>query len=128
MIPAIVLAAVAAIGFAAFIAWAVYPLLPEKVFLRDQAIVRKYKGTVEGIQISEISEIKYHYHAVVGFVAVWEFIGRNSKTLLVGGEAKGIDAVLGNLEKVLPGFSLAEFNRKFDEGDVEDVIHVWKAA
>jgi len=124
---AIVLAALVAIAFVAFVAWAVYPLRPEKVFLRDGTLVKKHKGKVEEIRVSDISGIKYHYQAVVGFVAVWEFIGRGSKSVSVGSEAKGIDAVLGSLEKSLPGFSLAEFRRQFDEGDVEDSIDVWTA-
>jgi hypothetical protein len=126
--PVIVLALVAAIGLAGFIAWVIYQLLPEKVFLRDQTIVKKHRGKIEEMAISEVSEIKYHYHAVVGFVAVWEFIGRNAKRLLVHSEAKGVDHVLSTLEKTLPGFSLSESERKFGEGDVEDVIDVWKAA
>ena len=125
--PVLLLWAVAATALAIFVTWAIYQLLPEKVFLRDGRIVKKYRGMVEEIRISDIFEIRYHYHAVVGCVAVWEFIGRNEKRILVDGRAKGIDSVFSNLERVLPGFSLAEFNRKFDEGDVEDAIDVWKA-
>ena len=126
--PLAVLALVAAIGLGAFITWAIYPLLPEKISLRDQTIIWKYRGKQEQMPISDISEIKYHYHAVVGFVAVWEFIDRSAKRLLVHGEAKGIETVLSSLENALTGFSLVEFQRKFDEGDVQDVIDVWKAS
>ena len=124
----IVLALITAIAFGAFVAWALYQLLREKVFLCDQAIVTKYRGKEAQMPISDIAEIKYHYHAVVGFVAVWEFIGVNADRLLVRGDAKGIETVLSTLERVITGFSLNEFNRKFDQGDVEDVIDVWKAA
>jgi hypothetical protein len=126
--PVLVLYAVLAMGLAIFLAWVIYQTLPEKVILRDGRIMRKYRGTVEEISTSEISEIKYHYHAVVGFVAVWEFVGKNEKRLLVDDQAKGIDALLSSLEGVLPAFSLVEFKRRFDEGELVDVINVWKAA
>jgi len=32
------------------------------------------------------------------------------------------------LERLLPRFSLAEFERKFRQGDLEDSIEVWNAA
>lgn len=126
-IPALAVAAFVTLAFAVFVAWAVYPMLPEKVFLRDGALVKKSRGKVEQIPVADISRIKYHYHAVVGFVAVWEFVGRGRRSVLVSGEAKGIDAVLASLEGSLPGFSLAEFRRQFDEGDVEDSLDVWTA-
>jgi hypothetical protein len=126
--PVLVLYAVLAMGLAIFLAWVIYQTLPEKVILRDGRIMRKYRGTVEEISTSEISEIKYHYHAVVGFVAVWEFVGKNEKRLLVDDQAKGINALLSSLEGVLPAFSLVEFKRRFDEGELVDVINVWKAA
>ena len=126
--PVVVLALVAAIGMAAFVAWAVYQLLPEKVFLRNHTMVKKYGGKIEQMPIADIGEIKYHYQAVVGFVAVWEFIDKNARSLSVDGNAKGVDEVLTSLEKSLVGFSLADLKRKFDEGDVEDAIDVWKAA
>lgn len=78
--------------------------------------------------IADVARIKYHYHAVVGFVAVWEFIDKNARSLLVDGDAKGAGDLLAGLEKSLSGFSLADFKRKFDEGDVEDAIDVCKAA
>jgi hypothetical protein len=59
---------------------------------------------------------------------VWEFIDKNARSLSVDGNAKGVDEVLTSLEKSLVGFSLADLKRKFDEGDVEDAIDVWKAA
>lgn len=124
----VVLALVIIVGLAASIGWFVYVSLPEKVFLRDQMIVRKYGGKQQEMPVSDISEIKYHYHAVVGFVAVWEFIGTNADRLLVDGDAKGVDDLLNVLEKVLTGFSLVRFKRRFDEGDVVDVIDIWKAA
>ena len=122
------LALAAAIGCAALIAGAIYLLRPEQVFLRDQTILKKHKGRREQMSIVDISEIRYHYHAVVGFVAVWEFVARGGKSLSVDGKAKGIDDVLRGLEKSLPGFSLVDFKRKFDEGDVEDTIDVWRSA
>jgi hypothetical protein len=126
-LPAIVLVVAAAIGLAGLIAWVAYNLLPEKVLLRNQTIVKKYRGKIEQMPLSDVSQIRYHYHAVVGFVAVWEFIDKNAASLSVDAKAKGVDDVLSGLEKFLPGFSLAEFKRKFGEGDVEDAIDVWKA-
>lgn len=125
---AVLSALLLATGLAAFIAWVVYQLLPAKVYVRDRTIVKKHGRKVEYMPISDISAINYHYHAAVGFSAVWEFVDRNARSLVVDVEAKGVGAVLGALEKVLPGFALTEFKQKFDAGDVEDSIEVWKAA
>ena len=125
-VQALILAVIVAIGLA-LIAWIAYQMRPEKVLLRGQTILKKYRGQTEELPLSDISEIKYHYHAVVGFIAVWEFIGKSGRSLLVDAKANGIDDVLTNLEQLLPGFSLADFKRRFDKGDVEDAIDVWKS-
>lgn len=121
---ALILATVVAIGLA-LVAWFAYQMRRETVLLRGQAILKKYRGHTEELPLSDLSQIKYHYHAVVGFVAVWEFIAKTGKSLVVDAKANGIDDVLNKLEELLPGFSLAEFKRKFDKGDVEDAIDVW---
>ena len=125
--PNAVVLLVAATGLAAF-AWAGYQRLLEKVFLRGHAIVKKHRGDIEQMPIADIAQIRYHYHAVVGFIAVWEFIDKNARSLRVDGDAKGVEDLLAGLEKSLAGFSLADFKRQFDEGGVEEAIDVWKAA
>src|SRR5262245_1055359 len=107
--PALIVAVVVAISLAGLVAWVAYALLPEKVVLRNQSIVKQHRRKLEQMAVSELSEIKYRYHAVVGFVAVWEFIDRDSNSMSVDAEARGLGDVLSSLEKLLPGFSLTEF-------------------
>ena len=82
---------------------------------------------VKTIDLSELIEIKFHYHAVVGYIAVWEFIDRNNTSLTIDQKEIGIKKVLGFLENNLDGFSLKDFDRMFKEGDVEDTLDIWKA-
>jgi hypothetical protein len=124
----VLLAMVAVVTLVALVTWAIHQLQPERVSLHDETIVKKYRGKVERMPVIQVAEIKYHYHAVVGFAAVWEFLDKNDRSLLVDAEASGIGGVLAGLEERLPGFSLADFGRKFSEGDVEDSIDVWKQA
>lgn len=90
-------------------------------------MVKKHKGERERMSLADISKIHFHYHAVVGFVAEWEFVDIAGNTLVIDAKATGIESLISSLEKALPGFSIAEFDRKFRQGDVEDTIDVWKA-
>lgn len=76
--------------------------------------------------LADMVEINYHYHAVVGFLASWEFVSRSGASLCVAGNAWGMKAALHALEQSLPGFSIAEFERKLQAGDVEDTLEVWR--
>jgi hypothetical protein len=59
---------------------------------------------------------------------VWEFIDASANSLTGDDSARGIKELKAALEQVLPGFSSANFERKFRAGDIEDSIDVWKAA
>ncbi|GAB1263491.1 hypothetical protein [Aurantivibrio infirmus] len=101
-------------------------LLPERVYLKEGFIQKKYRGKSEGIKLSELKEILYSYHAVVGFIGVWEFYDINGKELTVDSQALGVKSLLSALEQQLNNFSLKTFQQEFEAGDVEDTIHVWK--
>jgi len=109
-------------------AYAAYQLQPERVTLRSGAIEKKYKGRTQQVLLDQLSEIRFHYHAVVGFVGVWEFIDVNANCVAVNDEARGMKELKENLERVLPRFSLVEFENKFRHGNLEDSIEVWKSA
>ncbi len=111
----------------AFITWIIGKGRPDLKSLTcaNGILTKRDNRGEESIRLSDLSEIKYHYHAVVGFISQWEFINRQGQSLSVDGETPGIETVLSQLEELLPGFSLNEFKTKFDEGDVEDTIHVW---
>lgn len=112
----------------AFIAWILWECQREKVVCDSRIITKKYKGKHESIKISDLAEIKYHYHAAVGFLSTWEFIDRNGSLLRIDGKSEGITEVLSDLERILPNFTLGNFKEQFDTGDVEDIIDVWKNA
>lgn len=112
----------------AFAAWAAWHALSERVRCSEREIVKRHGWRKESMALPDIAHIKFHYHAVVGFVSCWEFVSRSGSSLLIDGAAHGITAALHALEKNLPGFSLAAFQRQFKEGDVEDTLEVWRAA
>lgn len=114
--------AVLGVVFVTFVGWAIWTLQPDKVSYVNGVVLKKAKGKKESVALSELSAIKFSYHAVVGFIGVWEFIGKSGNVVCVSSEAKGIKETLRQIEKVLPGFSLQEFERKFQAGDVEDTL------
>lgn len=110
------------------VGWIVWYLLTEKIFVIDNQILKKHRGHTQRLNLTELKEIKYHYHAVVGFVSVWEFIDYNENSILVDGNAKNIDRALSRLESILPEFTLSSFKKRFEAGDVVDTIEVWENA
>lgn len=110
-----------------FAAWAAWLLFAERVRCSNREIVKFHGWRKESMALAEITQIQFHYHAVVGFVSSWEFISRSGRSLLIDGRALGIRPALKALEQTLPGFSLSDFQRKFAAGDVEDTIDVWRS-
>jgi len=115
---------VVAVG--SLIGWILYTAWPARVVFTSEWLIKKEKWKTEKFPLSELSQIKFHYHAVVGFVATWEFISKSGQSILV--DAHGIDnKLLSRLERHVPNFSSKEFHEHFADGDVEDTLEVWKA-
>lgn len=112
--------------FAVFLGWLIWVQKPEIVSYENGMVCKESKGKKQYLSINELSVIKFSYHAVIGFVGVWEFTGNSGRVVCVSSETKGISEVLRSLETELPGFSLKEFERKLEEGDVEDSLDVWQ--
>jgi hypothetical protein len=112
-----------ALGLAA---WAAWQLLIERVSCVDGEILKWQAWRKDSMSLEELEQINYHYHAVVGFVSCWEFVSRSGRSLSVDGHARGLKVTLQSLESQLPGFSMAEFQRQFAAGDVEDTLEVWR--
>jgi len=112
----------------AAISWLIYRNWLERVRLKQGQLVKKHLWRSESLSIDDICAIKYHYHAVVGFIAVWEFIDQHDNTLTVEASTRGLDEVFQELEKRLPGFSLDNFEQQFRDGDVEDTLDIWSRA
>lgn len=109
-----------------FIGWVIWQSLPQQVQFVEGSIVRTERGRRESVALADIERVRFHYSAVAGFIGSWEFFSKDGSSLNVSGEAKGIEQVLPNLEKSLPGFSMAEFRKQFEAADVEDTIEVWR--
>lgn len=120
-----------AIIFEAFLLVAIcfsgWLLLSERVCVIGGAIQKKYGRKSEILKLSELKEVRYSYHAVVGFIAVWEFIDQYGKEVVVSSKARGLSSTLLALETTLPGFSLGGFKKQFEGGDVEDSFVVWRS-
>lgn len=117
----------AALALAGLVVLTGFYFLPEKVALLERTIVKRHRGKAERMPLTSVFTIKFQYHAVVGFVAVWEFIDTNGNSLMVDDAARGMKELKAALERELPEFSIADFERKLREGDVEDSIDVWSA-
>jgi hypothetical protein len=101
-------------------------LTGHRLTIEDGRIIKRRWWKVETIELADLAEIKFHYHAVVGFVCVWEFVTKSGVSLDHG--AVHIDrGLLTSLERAIPGFAQADFDRRFEEGDVEDTVEVWQA-
>ena len=80
------------------------------------------------IPLQEISEIQYHYHAAIGFLAWFEFIYGEGRSVVVDACTRGIMSdVIPTLERVLPGFTGTAIEQCVAHGDVEDSCIIWKA-
>jgi hypothetical protein len=78
------------------------------------------------MELANLAEIKFHYHAVVGFLCVWEFVAKSGVSL-EHSSSHISERLLQALEQSIPGFTAADFHRKFEDGDVEDSLEVWRA-
>ncbi|MBQ4834903.1 MULTISPECIES: hypothetical protein [Pseudoalteromonas] len=108
------------------ITWLVWIYRREKVFLKDGRFCKKYQFVVESLEISELTKISYHYHAVVGFVAIWELVDSRGNKLVIDGRAKGVWQVMSELQHFLPEFTLKNFDSAFASGDVVETIEIWQ--
>lgn len=105
--------------------WMVWIYLYEKVVYTNNLLTKKYLFKKESIDINELVKIKYHYDAVVGFTSVWEFIDSKGKSLNIDGKARGLTNTLTHLESVLTDFSMTDFKKQFEAGDVVDTLDIW---
>lgn len=94
-----------------------------RVSISDGMLTLRTGRKVETLALANLAQIKYHYEAVVGFVAVWEFIDTAGHSLFV--DAQASPRLLPRLQEVLPGVDLAHFDAEFKAGDVTDCIDVW---
>lgn len=97
------------------------------VLLRDGVLHHCTLREHRTLALAAVAKIEYAYHAVVGFVAVWIFTGRDGNELAIDASCPGTRRLLIDLERDLPGFSIAAWRQAFDAGDVEDTVQVWPA-
>ncbi len=110
----------------ACLAWVAYQLWPDQLYFEDGVLVKKQKWTIEKMPITDLARIEFHYHAVVGFACVWEFISKSGHSIFVS--RNSIDKKLASmLENHLPNFSSQQFYDDFGEGDIEDSLVIWAA-
>ena len=96
------------------------------VSLDEDKITKVVGHKRSSMNVTDISEVRYHYSAVAGSFSVWELIDEDGESFEIVRNAKGIDDVLPFFESTLPGFSARSFERQFELGDVEDTIDVWR--
>lgn len=120
------IASLALLVAAATCVWLIYTCWPETVRLKDGLLIKRHRLHRERMALADLEAVHFHYHAVIGFVTVWEFTDKSGRTIAVGGSTfrRGL---VRQLAKHLPGFSESEFDRLFAAGDIEDSLEVWRA-
>lgn len=85
--------------------------------------------SAEKLDIVDIQEIRHSWVAAVFYAAYWEIDGKSGTTLKIDSTAIGLEQLLFQLERLLPGFSVAEVKRAVSDGDIHgETICAWKAA
>ncbi|MGB0204623.1 MAG: hypothetical protein ACPF9K_06180 [Neptuniibacter sp.] len=112
--------------FSGIVYWVVSVSRSPLIVVSEDKIQIKAKGNLSYLNLDDLAAIKLHYHAVVGFKCLWEFIDSQGQSMMISGETKGINEALSDLEKVLPNFSISEVEGSVKNGDVEDILNVWK--
>ena len=104
-------------------------MLPDLAYIKaDNIQIKCYRPfQIQKIFLKELIEINYHYHAVVGFVALWEFLDKDGNSIDVSPGTLGLKQTLRGLENNLSGFSLKNFDQMFKDGDVQDILNIWKS-
>lgn len=106
--------------------WLAYLLWPDHAYFKNGAIVCRQKWRRQQIALADLETVTFHYHAVVGFIGVWEFTSRSGLT--ISANTHRINRrFLAQLEKHLPPFRAADFDAAFKAGDVEDSLLVWQS-
>lgn len=106
--------------------WLAYLLWPDRAYFKNGAIVCRQKWRRQQIALSDLEGVTFHYHAVVGFIGVWEFTSRSGLTISAGTHRIS-RRFLAQLEKHLPPFRAADFDAAFKDGDVEDSLLLWQS-
>lgn len=120
------IANIALVVVAATATWLVYTCWPETLRVRNGMLVKRHRLRTETMPLADLESVQFHYQAVVAFACVWDFTDKSGRTLSVGGFTFR-RRLIRQLAQHLPGFSEAEFDRRFAAGDVEDSIEVWRA-
>jgi len=80
------------------------------------------------IPFQEIAEVQYHSHEEIGFLAWYEFVYGEGRSIVVDACTRGIlNDVIPALENALPGFSGTSIKECVENGDAEDKCVIWKA-
>jgi len=114
------------LAIGAVITWVGYQKTQERALIENGKLIKKQFWRSEALSLADISTVRYRYHGVSGFVAVWEFRDCHANTLVVESSAKGLDSVFAELQKQLPGFTLIDFEQLCRDGDVVDTLEIWK--
>jgi len=80
------------------------------------------------VDISKLIEIKYHYRAVTGIIGFLEFVQRNYAAISIDQGTPGMNEVISELERRLPGFKRSSMTECVNDGDLGDTCVIWKAA
>lgn len=98
------------------------------VHLKDGSLVSVNGWKTETIALAHLDKLEYAYSAVVAFTALWIFTSRDGREIIAAPYRTGMKALLPQLERALPPFTIAQWAWDFKCGDVEDTLLVWSRA
>ena len=123
----VLIANIALAVVAVTLVWLIYTAWPETLRIKDGLLIKRHRFHTETMPLANLASVQFHYQAVIYFACVWEFTDTSGRTLSVGGFTFR-RRLIRQLALHLPGFSEREFDRLFDDGDVEDSLEVWRAS
>lgn len=95
----------------------------------DRTLVIETPTARNTLRLDDVAEIRYSYHAAVGFIAWLEFFDSSGVCISVDESIAGVrDNVLPWLELHLPDFRISALSRCIVEGDLEDTCRIWTSA
>jgi len=104
-----------------------YLFLFDFVWCDTEKIFYESRDGQLSVDINELIEIKYHYRAVMGIIGFLEFVQRNYSAVSIDQGTPGMNDVILELEKHLPGFKRSSMTECINDGDLADTCIIWKA-
>jgi hypothetical protein len=108
--------------------WLLRQFVRDYVYLDGDDLVYRHHGIDDRMAIRDVVRIDYHYHAVVGFIGIYELVARDGRRLLIDERTPGFDHLWRAARQELPGLGPDDRSADIAAGDWEDSVTVWETS